>query len=81
MGEETEPEFRDHVEQQQEAFATALNALTEVRAYTLKAEELRDFKAAQYALRNLSEDHASEDVPDLYEVPITVTGDKRGDRP
>lgn len=81
MTDETEPDFRDHVEQQQEAIATALNALTDVRAYTLTAKELRDFKAAQYALRNLSEDHSTEDVPDIYEVPIMVTGDERGDRP
>lgn len=78
---DTEPEFQEHIEQQQEAITAALNELTEVRAYTLTAEELRDFKAAQYALRNLSEDHASEDVPDVYEVPMLVTGDKRGDQP
>ena len=51
-----------------DAVSEALNALTDVKAYTLTAEEIRDFKAAQYALRNLSTDHAGDnDVPGVYD--------------
>jgi len=72
----TEPDFKEDLEQTQEAVTTALNALTDVKAYTLKADEIADFKAAQYALRNLSEEHQSENVADLYKESLIVTGDE-----
>lgn len=53
---EPEPEFDEDVKSQQESVENALNELTDIRAYTLKTEELKAFKAAQYALRVISED-------------------------
>jgi len=73
---DTEPDFQEDKEEMQEAVKTALNALTDVKAYTLKADEIKDFKAAQYALRNLDADHNSENVAELYEVDLIVTGDE-----
>lgn len=73
-----EPDFEDDLEQTEEAIAEALNALTEVQAYTLKVEELRDFKAAQYALRNISEHYYGDnDVPELYKTRIEVEGNEK----
>jgi len=72
----TEPNLSDDIEEMEDAVETALDALTEVKAYTLKADELADFKAAQYALRNLSDDHSNENVAELYEVDLLVTGDE-----
>lgn len=78
MATEPEPEFSDDVGDMKEAVNSALNELAEVKAYTLTVEELRDFKAAQYALRNLSEDYAkTEDVPELYEARVEVRGNER----
>lgn len=63
-----EPEFEEDLADTNDAVEAALSELTDVKAYTLKPEELRDFKAAQYALRNMSEDHANNhDVGELYE--------------
>jgi len=69
-----EPQFEHHSDEMQKAVREALNALTDVRAYTLTADELQEFKAAQYALRNLSNEHATEDVCAVYE------GQDHGDR-
>jgi len=66
-GIEAEPDFQADVDEMQAAVRRALNELTTVRAYTLTADELQDFKAAQYALRNLSPDHGSEDIQAVYE--------------
>jgi len=73
-----EPDFEDDLEETQEAITEALNALDDVKAYTLKLDELKDFKAAQYALRNLCEDHYTEnDVPELYTSKVCVEGNER----
>ena len=72
-----EPEFKDDLSETQEAIRNALNELTDVKAYTLTAGEIADFKAAQYALRNLSDDFDKpHEVAELYEVDICVTGDE-----
>lgn len=77
MGSDAEPDFADDLEEMNDAVTEALNALADVKAYTLTVEDLRDFKAAQYALRNLSDDHArTEDVPELYEARVEVRGDE-----
>lgn len=56
-----EPEFEEHKEQAGEAFCTAVQALTDVRAYVLRDDELEKFKQAQMNLRklhqNFDEDH------------------------
>lgn len=65
---DTEPNFNEDVEEQQQAVSRALNELTKIKAYTLAEDELRDFKLAQYALRNLSEEHStSTNLPDVQE--------------
>ena len=61
-----EPEFNDDVKETQEAAATALKELSKVKAYTLKPSELRDFKAAHYALRNLTDEFSWQDVEEVY---------------
>ena len=50
-----EAEFESDLNEMQEAVEAALDELADVRAYTLKADELQEFKAAHYALRNLAE--------------------------
>jgi len=50
---EPEPEFDNDTETTTDAIARALNEITEVRAYTLKPGELKNLKAAQYALRDI----------------------------
>ena len=73
-----EDDFEEDLEQTEEAITDALDALTEVKAYTLKVEELRDFKAAQYALRNLSQHHHGDnDVPELYKTRVEVEGNEK----
>ena len=62
-----EPEFEEHKEEMIEAVENALNELTEIRAYTLSADELQDFKAAHYALRNLSPAHTDKEVRRVYD--------------
>lgn len=62
-----EADFESDLEEQQEAVNSALNELARVKAYTLKPEEIRDFKAAQYALRNLSEDRGQYDASSVYD--------------
>ena len=72
-----EEDFSDDIDEMQEAVESALEELSRVKAYTLTVEELRDFKAAHYALRNLATDYYDEDIPDLYETRIEVRADKR----
>jgi len=73
-----EDNFSEDLENTQEAIEEALNALTEVKAYTLKVDELADLKAAQYALRNLSDDFPKgHDVPPLYQASVEVTGSEK----
>lgn len=68
MSKEAEPTFSTDQSDGQEAILTSLNALTEVKAYTLTADELRELKAAQYALRYLSpEFDTSKQASDAYE--------------
>jgi len=77
---DAEPDFQDDLDDLNEAVNEALNALAEVKAYTLTIDELRDFKAAQYALRNISEDKANgNDIPPLYEARVEVRGDERNE--
>lgn len=72
-----ESNFEEEVSEQQEAINKALSELAKVKAYTLKLDELKDFKAAQYALRNLSEEHANDNnVSELYKEEIVVEGDE-----
>jgi len=74
---ETEHDFQEDLNKQQEAINNALNELVRIKAYTLKLDELADFKAAQYALRNLSEEHATHNnVADLYKNNVVVEGDE-----
>ncbi|QAS68897.1 hypothetical protein HFTV1-gp64 [Haloferax tailed virus 1] len=78
MPSDVEPDFSDDLEKTNEAINNALNELAKVKAYTLKVEELRDFKAAQYALRNISPEFAkSEDVPELYRTRVEVEGNEK----
>jgi|AntDeeMinimDraft_4_1070355.scaffolds.fasta_scaffold04863_3 hypothetical protein len=65
---EGEADFDEDLEQTEVSIACALNALADIKAYTLTADELRDFKAAQYALRNISRKHAGENVAALYDT-------------
>ena len=76
-----EEDFSDDIDEMQEAVESALEELSRVKAYTLTVEELRDFKAAHYALRNLATDYYDEDIPDLYETRIEVRADKRREDP
>lgn len=62
MTKNTEPNFSADKNQMERQVNEALNALTEIKAYTLKADEIEDFKAAQYALRNLSPEHGEHDL-------------------
>ena len=62
-----EPDFNEDVSEMEAAVVSALNELTRVKAYTVKPDELRDFKAAQYALRNLSPDHGNKDVQRVFD--------------
>ena len=76
----TNPEehLSDDIEEQQEAINTALKELTKVKAYSLKAGEIADFKAAQYTLRNLSEKFSgNENVAELYKTNLVVEGNER----
>lgn len=60
-----EPEFHDHRKTSADAFMNALGELSEVRAYTLSADELEEFKEAHLALRDLAanfEPYATEDA-------------------
>jgi len=64
-GEDTWDEDKQVLE---DSVEQALREVTNIKAYTLTAEEIRDFKAAQYALRNISQEHAGDnDVAGLYE--------------
>ena len=64
----TEVNFEKDLEVMEQRVAEALNNLGDVKAYTLKPDELRDFKAAQYALRNLAPDkEGNYNIGDLYE--------------
>lgn len=51
-----QPDFTDDVDTNEDAVNTALAELAKVKAYAMTPSELRDLKAAQYALRNLSPD-------------------------
>ena len=62
-----EPNFQNDVDEMEASVEAALNELTNIKAYTLKADELRNFKAAQYALRNLSPEHGLEDVEAVFD--------------
>lgn len=67
MVDDHEPDLSEHIDEANEACESALEELAEVRAYTLKPEELQDLKAAQYALRNIvSEGPRTEDVAGVY---------------
>jgi hypothetical protein len=76
---DVEKEFESDVEEMDDAVTSALEELSRVKAYTLTVEELRDFKAAHYALRNLATDYYDEDIPPLYQTRIEVRADKRRD--
>ena len=65
---DAEPDFQSDLSEMEDAVTDALNALADVKAYTLKPDELRDFKAAQYALRNISPDHGQHDVQEAYDA-------------
>lgn len=66
---ESEPHFQDDVDAMEDAVTDALNELTHVQAYVLTGDELQDFKAAQYALRNLAPDKRSDnDVAGVYDA-------------
>ena len=62
MVDDIEPEFNQDVEIQQERIVRALDELSGIKAYTLKPDEIRDFKAAQYALRNLAGEGYQHDI-------------------
>lgn len=65
--EQGEPDFEEDLEEMQEAVNDSLRRLTDVKAYVLTGDDLQDFKAAQYALRNLSSDKTSDhDVEGVY---------------
>jgi hypothetical protein len=65
---DAEPTFQDDLDTMEQAVTDALNELSEVPAYVLKSDEIQDFKAAQYALRNLSPDKTSDhDVQGVYD--------------
>lgn len=64
---DSEPDFQDDVDGMKESVTSALNELTDVKAYTLAPGELEDFKAAQYALRNLAPEHGQHDVESVYD--------------
>lgn len=75
-----EPNFAEDKEAMEQQLTEALEALTEIPAYTLTAEELADFKAAHYALRNLHPDFPRDhDIPEVYQAELIVTGDMRED--
>ena len=70
-------DFQDDIDEMHEAVNNALDELSDVKARTLKLGELQDFKAAQYALRNLSDRHAKDDnVADLYKENVVVEADE-----
>lgn len=52
---DVEPDFGEDKDEMQQAVEAALDELSDVKAYTLKADELQEFKAAHYALRNLAD--------------------------
>ena len=64
---EPEPEFSNDLETTNEAVARALNEIAEVRAYTLKADELKNLKAAQYALRDIHPDRGNYDPQEAFD--------------
>jgi len=74
---DVEEDMSEDIDEMNEAVEAALEELSRVKAYTLTVEELRDFKAAQYALRNIATDYYNENVADLYEARIEVRADKR----
>ena len=70
-------DFQDDVDEMHEAVDNALEELSCVKAQVLKLNELQDFKAAQYALRNLSKEHTKdENVADLYKENVVVEADE-----
>lgn len=72
-----EPDFETDLEETQAEIEAALNHLTNVKAYTLTGDELADFKAAQYALRNLLDYYGKDkDVAGVYETEFRVIGDE-----
>lgn len=76
---DVEQDFQDDIDEMRDAVENALEELSRVKAYTLTVDELRDFKAAHYALRNLATDYYDEDIPELYETRVEVRADKRRD--
>ncbi|AFH22655.1 hypothetical protein OSG_eHP32_00005 [environmental Halophage eHP-32] len=73
MAGDIESEFADDVEDMHEHVEAALKHLSEVKAYTLKADELYEFKAAHYALRNLTGEYD-------YDIDEVLDGRDYGDR-
>lgn len=74
---EPEDNLSNDIDEMEEAVENALDELSRVKAYSLTLEELRDFKAAQYALRNIVRQYYDEDVPSLYESDVVVTANER----
>ena len=74
---EPEDDLSDDIDEMQEAVTNALDELSEVKAYTLTLDELRDFKAAQYALRNMARQYYNEDVASLYQQDVEVTANEK----
>lgn len=77
MTENTEPNFSEDKEAMEQAVNNALNELTRAKAYTLKAGEIEDFKAAQYALRNLSPEHGDTTYGRYYTTYETRVSNHR----
>lgn len=48
-----EPQFSEHATEAADAIATAVEELTEVRAYVLSEKDMENFKQAQMGLREL----------------------------
>lgn len=70
-------DFQNDIDEMYESVNNALEELSNVKARSLKLSELQDFKAAQYALRNLSDRHSKdENVADLYKDTVEVEGDE-----
>lgn len=53
---QSEPNFSEDVDEMEVVVRTALNELTNVKAYTLQPTELQAFKIAQYSLRVIDSD-------------------------
>jgi len=59
--------FPEDKEELEENVTKCLNLLAEVKAYTLKPEEVQSFKAAQYGLRDICEDFKDQDLREAFD--------------